>query len=208
MAGNLEGWGIPAKRGGPSGLTEQEETAVEYEAVPGEHINTTAQRLALIASTQGRRVDSEFNGIKIHAIPGESAEAVSGRFSDECKRRSEAYAASPEGIASAKRAEEYRIKAAAAASEGVLPFNCTDKEIWQSWIDANQDGYGAAVMRYAARWAHIMDAKIANGAKVEDIADKSSHEADLEGISGAQHGFALGMLSKCWAHGTKLKTGN
>lgn len=81
-----------------------------------------------------------------------------------------------------------------------------DKEDdWQSWVDANEDPYGKAIMRYAARWASMMEAKISEGDELEKIADKTSHEADIEGITGFMYGAAVSMLSQVWIHGEQLR---
>lgn len=34
-----------------------------------------------------------------------------------------------------------------------------DKEGWEAIVKANQDGYGSAVIRYAERWADLMEKK-------------------------------------------------
>ncbi len=59
-------------------------------------------------------------------------------------------------------------------------------------------------MNYAARWMKIMQVKMEDGASLFDIADKSSHEADNEGITGFMYGAAVQILTKCWKHGDDL----
>ncbi len=79
------------------------------------------------------------------------------------------------------------------------------KEKWQAFADNNLDPYGAAVVRYAENWARLMQAKLKCGARLEDIAEASSGEADTEGISGFMYGAAVSMLSQCWIHGEGLR---
>ena len=50
-----------------------------------------------------------------------------------------------------------------------------------------------------------MQLEIAEGNELKDIADKTSHEADVEGITGFMYGFAVTILSKCWIHGELLR---
>lgn len=76
---------------------------------------------------------------------------------------------------------------------------------WQKFKDANPDGYGGAVVTYAERWARLMQVEMANGKKLEDVADAASHEADLEGITGFMYGCAVSTLAACWKYGEQLR---
>ena len=84
-------------------------------------------------------------------------------------------------------------------------FGLTDPDGWAASVAANSDPYGAVAIRYAAVWASMMDAEIAKGAKVADIAKRTSHEADDEGITGFMYGCAVSLLSKVWTHGEELR---
>ncbi|HAV61687.1 MAG TPA: hypothetical protein DCY13_04890 [Verrucomicrobiales bacterium] len=53
-----------------------------------------------------------------------------------------------------------------------------------------------------------MEAKIAGGEKLEDIADSAGHEVDRRpgfGITGFMYGCAVGMIAKAWIHGEALR---
>lgn len=80
-----------------------------------------------------------------------------------------------------------------------------DKEAWKSWVESNDDPYGSCVIRYAERWANLMEEELVKGEKLVDIAEKTSHKADLEGITGFMYGAAVSMLSKVWEHGETLR---
>ena len=80
-----------------------------------------------------------------------------------------------------------------------------DQAAWQSWKDNNQDSYGGAVIAYAERWARLMQVKLAAGRKLEDIAKDTSHEADIDGITGFMYGAAVHTLAGCWKHGDQLR---
>jgi len=81
----------------------------------------------------------------------------------------------------------------------------TNQAEWDNCKQINSDPYGSCAVRYAERWADLMEAKLAEGAKLEDIANATSHEADTEGITGFMYGCAVSILSKLWVHGEQLR---
>ena len=80
-----------------------------------------------------------------------------------------------------------------------------DAEKWGTHKAANTDEYGSAVIRYAERWADMMEAAVDAGAKLEDIAESTSREADTEGITGFMYGAAVWSLAEAWQHGEQLR---
>lgn len=80
-----------------------------------------------------------------------------------------------------------------------------DQEKWNKWQLSNQDGYGQGILRFADNWGRLMQYEIGNGAKLEDIANKTSHDADIEGITGFMYGAAVSILSDCWQFGEDLR---
>lgn len=80
-----------------------------------------------------------------------------------------------------------------------------DKAGWDKGVENNKDPYGAAVYRYAEKWADAMEAKLSAGETVEQCAKSTSHEADTEGISGFMYGCAVNVLAHCWEHGEALR---
>lgn len=84
-------------------------------------------------------------------------------------------------------------------------MNILNQTKYDNW-KKNQGGkYGLAVFRYAEQWANLMEEKIINGEKLENIANQSSHDADTEGISGYMYGAAVFVLSECWEYGEQLR---
>ena len=79
------------------------------------------------------------------------------------------------------------------------------KAQWDRGLENNQDPYGNACYRYASEWATRMEAQIAQGGKIADIAKRTSHEADDEGITGFMYGMAVQILSNAWIHGEALR---
>lgn len=77
---------------------------------------------------------------------------------------------------------------------------------WDEFVEVNsKDGYSKGVVDYARRWAKYMQRKIANGEQLIDIADTTSHGADIEGITGFMYGCAVNTLSHLWKHGEDLR---
>lgn len=60
-------------------------------------------------------------------------------------------------------------------------------------------------MGYAERWARLMQLAMAKGEKLEDVAEATAHEADLEGITSGVYVCAVGILAHRWKHGERLR---
>jgi len=87
-----------------------------------------------------------------------------------------------------------------------------DAEGWQKSREANQDPYGKAGLDYAERWAEMMEQWIPEDStekfitqQIENVAERCSHVADTEGITGFMYGCAVGLLSQVWEHGDALR---
>ena len=76
--------------------------------------------------------------------------------------------------------------------------------IWEEGKAVNSDGYGKGIYTYAECWAKLMQIEIKAGNKLEDIAEATSYEADLEGITGFMYGAAVSILSQTWVYGKQL----
>jgi len=175
------------------------------EPMVGETIEQVTRRMAKRASESRRVVTTTFNDVSITANPDSDPLLMVNEYFAEVNRRHQRWEASPEGQrVLAERAEAQR-RAEAAAAEGIKPFTVTNVTKWNTWVKFNKDPYGAACVRYAARWANLMEARMATGTKLVDIAKEVSHEADLEGITGFMYGAAVSMLATCWVHGEELR---
>ncbi len=199
------------------------------EPMPGVSLIPTAAEAITIARDNGEPFTFSFNDVKITVAADSRVELIGREF----HRAVSGYITggigpypsellTPEEIASDRKIEaanEERRRQAQAAYEAdqkkrrmaadslitAHPLELADKEGWESFVNANPDGYGGAVISYAERWARLMQAGMANGEALEAIADRCSHEADIEGITGFMYGCAVGMLAKCWKHGEKLR---
>jgi hypothetical protein len=77
---------------------------------------------------------------------------------------------------------------------------------YADWKAKNEDDpYGLEIFRYAEAWADMMEEKLGEGAKLEDIAKDTSHQANTAGLTGFMYGAAVSVLSHCWEHGEQLR---
>jgi hypothetical protein len=104
-----------------------------------------------------------------------------------------------EAAANAKRkATERKLRRAPA-------IELSDEAGWLKFKENNKDGYGGAVVSYSERWARLMQAEMGTGKNLEDVAEATSGEADIEGITGFMYGCAVSTLAQCWKHGDRLR---
>ncbi|MEK7076369.1 MAG: hypothetical protein AAB941_01785 [Patescibacteria group bacterium] len=112
---------------------------------------------------------------------------------------------------SEKRHAEYEKKARAhrekieAKLVNATGIELADEAGWQKFKTVNSGGYGGAIVTYSERWARLMQVEMTNGKKLEDVADATSQEADLEGISGFMYGCAVSTLAACWKYCDQLR---
>ena len=77
---------------------------------------------------------------------------------------------------------------------------------WNKFVDINsKDGYSYGVVKYSMYWAKLMQKLMNEGNKLEDIAEKASHDSDIEGITGFMYGCAVNTLSRYWKYGEDLR---
>ncbi len=77
---------------------------------------------------------------------------------------------------------------------------------FQTAVDVNSDTpYDNAAIEYAIRWGKLMQLEIQGGKTLEEIAEPTSHQADVDGITVAMFGFAVALLCQVWIHGEELK---
>jgi hypothetical protein len=80
-----------------------------------------------------------------------------------------------------------------------------DEKGWREGLANNSDDYGKGVFDYAERWARLMQLAMIEGRTLRDAAESTSHEADIDGITGFMYGAAASILSQCWKHGEELR---
>ncbi len=130
------------------------------------------------------------------------------------RREREAWLKTPEGqeYLAQQKAEEARRKAVEAEVlhiDETVEMEFKDEEGKKSWnqmVEVNsKDPYGNGVVKYARRWAKYMQKLIAEGKTVVEIAEKASHDCDIEGITGFMYVCAVNALTKCWKYGEELR---
>ena len=87
-----------------------------------------------------------------------------------------------------------------------MPKDEEGKKAWDKMVEVNsKDPYGNGVVKYARRWAKYMQKLIAEGKTVIEIAEKASHDCDIEGITGFMYGCAVNALAQSWKYGEELR---
>lgn len=177
-------------------------------AALGSRVDGVIKDLCRYAKAAGTPCAVDFNGHAITAKPTSDPAVLTAAWYRESEARRAAYFASPEYAESQRQYEAKMAKKRAEYDEmiALAPVEPTwvNAKMWQSWVDANHDDYGAATIRYARDWARLMESVVAAGIPVSECAERLSHVADIDGVSGAMHGFAVSMLAQAWIHGPAL----
>ena len=103
------------------------------------------------------------------------------------------------------RVAQAKRDAVAARLSNAPAIEFADESGWQKFRAANTDPYGGAVVAYAEQWARLMQVEMAAGNALEDVADRTSHEADTDGITGFMYGCAVSTLAQTWKYGEQLR---
>lgn len=179
-----------------------------YEPMAGDTIDHAAREMVRLASATGEIVEAKFNDQKITASPGADPARIASDYRAESQRRHEAYLASDARKEATRRAAEAQVERdralAAALAESPATITLRDPAAWKQAVAANPDAYGSAAIRYAEKWARIMEGRISRGATVAECAKDASHVADDEGITGHMQGWAGALLARAWVHGEAL----
>lgn len=90
--------------------------------------------------------------------------------------------------------------------EAEMKIRKGQEENFKKWVEINDDPYSKAVVDYAIRWADLMEADMQLSSDFKGIAEKTSFEADTEGITGFMYGAAVQGLSQFWEYGDILRS--
>lgn len=198
--------------------------------MPGSHIDATIQEAIELAQDEQRFITFDFNGVTItvdaesdpsliyrdwnRALSGYIPKKVGPRPSPALSEEEKAKDAQIEAENEARREEAslaYRIEAAAAEAKTQArlslapPLALKHPERWEQSKAVNTDGYGAATLLYAERLARLVQLDLSLGKDFASAIESAQDEADAGiGITGAMHGFAIGLLIQCWEHGVEL----
>ncbi len=201
-----------------------------FDVMCGSDITSTIAEAITLATEQKRLIAFEFNGVVVRVDSDSNPKiiyrdwnrALSG-YTDKTvgphpktkltaeDKASDARIEAQNEKRRQKRQAEYDKKARAhrekveAKLVNASPIELADEATWQKFKDKNQDGYGGGIVTYSERWARLMQVEMANGKNLEDVAEATSSEADLEGITGFMYGCAVSTLAACWKHGDQLR---
>ena len=73
--------------------------------------------------------------------------------------------------------------------------------------DPMAEAYGMECFFFAERWADLMEAEMEANPDVDfaELAKRTSHEADTDGLTGFMYGMAVSILATCWVEGELLR---
>lgn len=204
------------------------------ETHPGQHIHAAINDAIEAAIDIGEHVRFEFNGVTIEvsrdsdptlilrdwdrALAGCMGSNVTiGPYPKKTLSQAEIDADARvrmenECRQAAKRAEydrkqQEKTKSVAEMLEGAPAIQLRDQAAWDNCVRVNSDPYGSAAIRYAERWARLMQIRIADGEEsLLKAAKETMFVADTEGITGFMHGCARSLLADAWIHGAELRS--
>lgn len=83
------------------------------------------------------------------------------------------------------------------------------RKLWEEFCAKqaeDETGYSQCVVDYARYWAKFMQyLKEKHNVSVIQIAERASHDADVNGITGFMYGCAVNVLSQVWKYGEELR---
>lgn len=82
-----------------------------------------------------------------------------------------------------------------------------DRDSWIVFLESTlKESYSASLtIYYAQRWAQLMQQSMSKGAKLEDVAEATSYEADVECVSSIIYFCAVQLLIQHWKYGDQLR---
>lgn len=137
---------------------------------------------------------------------GEKASTLVAYYHNEIQRKADEWKKSPAGRRAQRAAQKRARKREQEAKKPLASFSVKDegRTIWEESTHCSDD-YIRDIVRFAARWANFMETAMKQGARLENIAGKTSSEADIEGMSGNSYAYAVKLLWTVWEHGEQLR---
>jgi hypothetical protein len=202
-----------------------------FDAMAGSQIQPTIAEAIDTAFALEQTISFEFNGVTVTVEANSNAELVyrdwdralagytdtnvgphpketlsedelanDARIKAENDKRAEESRAQWDAEAKAKR-EAFEAKLATAPE-----MELSDPDGWAKFVENNsKDQYSNGVVMYSQWWARLMQQAMDKGAKLEDIAESTSSEAGVEGITGFMYGATVNALAHCWKYGDQLR---
>lgn len=201
---------------------------IKIESGIGEHIGKTLQIAQEKAITSGQEVQFDFNGVRIvvdkqsnldhiyrdycnaHLMkweevgPHTEQEYSASVVSEMDRRRNEIEIKHKKNRERHEREKQEKDRALQEKVKGIK-YEVSDEDTLRKWEESNTSEYGKAVINYALLWGRLMQAEMSSGAKLKEVAEKCSRDADIEGITGFMYGCAVNVLATTWKHGEELR---
>lgn len=199
------------------------------EPSPGSNFDRVAIEAQSMA-TENKNVEFNFNGIICIVSPATNLTnllrdyqnsflmnwkqigPVCEEYSEEVKKELHKKNVEREELMESEQLESIKklkkIKQDLATRKGTEVFNATSPEKLKEWEIHNTDSYGARIVEYAKDWGILMQVELGMGHNFIDIVEKTSSEADYDGITGFMYGAAVQILSDCWIHGAEVRKWN
>ena len=197
-----------------STLSKQELRKLAYiKPGPGSHISGVIAEMIDRANTHNIRVTCVFNEAQFTVEPGMDVDEAYQLWFDETQRKGDQWRRSMKAEVS-RREQKAREEDALVRREEVYAM-LEEEGIDVPWYKRfgfnkvvrinSSDPYGAAAVDYAIAWAVAMQRAMREGHALEDVAEELSYYVNYDGITGFQHGCAVGFLSRFWRHGQQLR---
>src|SRR5205823_4702257 len=100
---------------------------------------------------------------------------------------------------------EARERALQASLPGI---ELTNPTAWEAWKDEVAPWENEVITRYATLWAGLMQAAVANGSRIDEVALQTSQKARAalsDYCSDEDHDDTVMMLVECWPLGEELR---
>jgi hypothetical protein len=199
---------------------------------PGSHIENAIEQAIAIAAELDTEAEFDFNGVTVRLRADSDVRLVCRDWSRAMskyiegpvgpypaaeltaeERANDLRIETQHEVRRRKQEQEYEAKerakreAVEARLAGAEPMEFSEgsEAVWTEWRGKSDEYLHTGIFDYAQRWARVMQVEMAAGKELEDIAGETSHDADLEGMSGFSYGAAVATLVKCWKHGERLR---
>jgi hypothetical protein len=167
-------------------------------------------RLTVVHDSDPRLIHRDFQRAFLGAIPEVGPHpkpelTMEDHSQDELGIAERRRRADRQSAADRERAEELRRRSD--TNLAVAPsMDLVDPAAWRRFVETSSDRYGAIAVRFAERWARLIQLELDRGRSFDEAAQDAYNQADAsEEPSVALIGAAVAILARCWRHGEALQ---
>jgi len=172
-------------------------------------IDKTAENMIGWANTANEPIQTQFNGVSITVRPSDNPETIIQNYLAKLDRHSKEYINSPAHKKQQQKSQEIHKRhnrlLDKALSTAPAKMTLRDEDGWNKAIATSADRLDNEIIRFAERWARLMENQMIKGTALEACAEKSYLLANNNGITGFMRGRAVYILSQVWIHGEQLR---